>query len=187
TFRFRWSSTRPRARPSPWCSPPRRWPSGCTTAWRPAGSPACGCRCRRSGRTAGRSPGCGGTTGCFPHWPWPSASAGSLLPGRPPPPGPPPPAAGGPAAARPPAPGEAGGRAADGYPDGITLLRLAPDQLVRDQGRQLGLWGDAVVTDRVARAAVRVQAMLGHDAVTRPVLTGGRSPDEQVTLVPYGG
>jgi protein ImuB len=78
-------------------------------------------------------------------------------------------------------------RAADGCPGGITLLRLAPDQLVRDQGRQLGLWGDAVVTDRVARAAVRVQAMLGHDAVTRPVLAGGRSPDEQVTLVPYGG
>jgi len=43
-----------------------------------------------------------------------------------------------------------------------------------------------VVTDRVARAAVRVQAMLGHDAVTRPVPAGGRSPDEQVTLVPYG-
>src|SRR5262249_5033913 len=77
-------------------------------------------------------------------------------------------------------------RTADTYPGGIALLRLTPDQLVRDQGRQLGLWGDAVVTDRVARAAVRVQAMLGHDAVTRPVLVGGRSPDEQVTLVPYG-
>ncbi|HEY7360784.1 MAG TPA: hypothetical protein VH642_08240, partial [Streptosporangiaceae bacterium] len=98
-----------------------------------------------------------------------------------------PPAASRPAAAQAPAPLEGGGRAADGCPGGITLLRLAPDQLVRDQGRQLGLWGDAVVTDRVARAAVRVQAMLGHDAVTRPVLAGGRSPDEQVTLVPYGG
>jgi len=114
-----------------------------------------------------------------------------LAAGPPAPPGPSPvpaPAtASGPAAARAPAPREAGGQAADGYPGGITLLRLAPDQLVRDQGRQLGLWGDAVVTDRVARAAVRVQAMLGHDAVTRPVLAGGRSPDEQVTLVPYGG
>ena len=28
--------------------------------------------------------------------------------------------------------------------------------------------------------------MLGHDAVTRPVPAGGRSPDEQMTLVPYG-
>jgi protein ImuB len=69
---------------------------------------------------------------------------------------------------------------------GITLLRLIPDQLVRDEGRQLGLWGDAVISDRVARAAVRVQAMLGHGAVTRPVLAGGRSPAEQVTLVPFG-
>lgn len=69
---------------------------------------------------------------------------------------------------------------------GITLLRLTPDQLMRDEGRQLGLWGDAVISDRVARAAVRVQAMLGHGAVTRPVLAGGRSPAEQVMLVPFG-
>jgi protein ImuB len=69
---------------------------------------------------------------------------------------------------------------------GITLLRLVPDQLVRDEGRQLGLWGDAVINDRVARAAIRVQAMLGHGAVTRPVLSGGRSPAEQATLVPFG-
>jgi len=71
-------------------------------------------------------------------------------------------------------------------PGGITLLRLAPDQVVRAHGRQLGLWGDAVVSDRVARAALRVQAMLGHGAVTRPVPAGGRSPAEQATLVPFG-
>ena len=69
---------------------------------------------------------------------------------------------------------------------GIILLRLVPDQVVRAHGRQLGLWGDAVVSDRVARAALRVQAMLGHDAVTRPVPAGGRGPAEQVTLVPFG-
>jgi len=69
---------------------------------------------------------------------------------------------------------------------GITLLRLVPDQLVRDEGHQLGLWGDAFISDRVARAAVRVQAMLGHRAVTRPMLAGGRGPAEQVTLVPFG-
>ena len=69
---------------------------------------------------------------------------------------------------------------------GITVLRLVPDQLVRDAGRQLGLWGDSVVDDRVARAALRVQAMLGHGAVTRPLLAGGRDPAEQVTLVPFG-
>jgi len=69
---------------------------------------------------------------------------------------------------------------------GIAVLRLVPDQLVRDAGRQLGLWGDSVVDDRVARAALRVQAMLGHGAVTRPLLAGGRDPAEQVTLVPFG-
>jgi protein ImuB len=69
---------------------------------------------------------------------------------------------------------------------GIALLRLVPDQLVRQRGRQLGLWGDAVISDRVARAAVRVQAMLGHDAVRHPTLIGGRGPAEQALLVPFG-
>jgi len=32
-----------------------------------------------------------------------------------------------------------------------------------------------------------VQSLLGHEAVTRPVLAGGRGPGEQVTLVPFGG
>jgi protein ImuB len=82
-------------------------------------------------------------------------------------------------------PGQAGHR--DGVqPGGITLLSLIPDQVVRAHGRQLGLWGDAVVSDRVARAALRVQAMLGHGAVTRPVPAGGRGPAEQATLVPFG-
>jgi protein ImuB len=81
--------------------------------------------------------------------------------------------------------GDLGG--ADGGPGGgVCLLRLIPDQLVRDHGRQLGLWGDALVSDRVARAASRVQAMLGHDAVLQPVLTGGRGPADQAVLVPFG-
>jgi protein ImuB len=66
------------------------------------------------------------------------------------------------------------------------VLRLVPGQLVPDEGRQLGLWGDAVASDRVARAAARVQAMLGHEALTQPVLAGGRGPAEQVVLVPFG-
>jgi len=79
-------------------------------------------------------------------------------------------------------PGEAGHE----DPGGITVLSLIPDQVVRAHGRQLGLWGDAVVSDRVARAALRVQAMLGHGAVTRPVPAGGRGPAEQAALVPFG-
>ncbi len=70
-----------------------------------------------------------------------------------------------------------GDAAGDSWPgtSGITVLRLIPDQLVRATGRQLALWGDSVISDRVARAAIRVQAMLGHEAVTRPVLAGGRA------------
>ena len=71
-------------------------------------------------------------------------------------------------------------------PGGIATLRLAPDLLVRATGQQLALWGETVVSDRVARAAMRVQAMLGHEAVLRPVLGGGRNAGDQVTPVPFG-
>ena len=72
-------------------------------------------------------------------------------------------------------------------PDGgIAALRLVPDQVVRDAGQQLALWGETVVSDRVARAAMRVQAMLGHEAVLRPVTGGGRNVAEQVTPIPFG-
>jgi protein ImuB len=71
-------------------------------------------------------------------------------------------------------------------PGGITMLRLVPDQLVRATGHQLALWGEAVVSDQVARAAMQVQAMLGPEAVLRPVPSGGRNVGEQVTHVPFG-
>jgi protein ImuB len=71
-------------------------------------------------------------------------------------------------------------------PGGIIALRLAPDLLVRATGQQLALWGETVVSDRVARAAMRVQAMLGHEAVLRPVLGGGRNAQDQVTPIPFG-
>jgi protein ImuB len=73
--------------------------------------------------------------------------------------------------------------AADG---GIAVLRLVPDQVVHATGHQLALWGETVVSDRVARAAMRVQAMLGHEAVLRPALGGGRDVAEQVNDVPFG-
>ena len=81
--------------------------------------------------------------------------------------------------------GEDGGPA-DESPGGVAMLRLVPDQLVPDEGRQLGLWGDELVSDRVERAAVRLQAMLGHESVAHPVLAGGRGPAERVVLVPFG-
>jgi protein ImuB len=75
---------------------------------------------------------------------------------------------------------------ADLADDGIAVLRLVPDQVVRATGYQLALWGETVISDRVARAAMRVQAMLGHEAVLRPVLGGGRDVSEQVSHVPFG-
>ena len=84
------------------------------------------------------------------------------------------------------APGDGAGNA-EQYPQGgVAALRLAPDFLVRAAGQQLALWGETVVSDRVARAAMRVQAMLGHEAVLRPVIGGGRDFAVQVTPAPFG-
>ncbi|WP_019634174.1 DNA polymerase Y family protein [Actinomadura atramentaria] len=75
---------------------------------------------------------------------------------------------------------------ADAVWGGAAWLELVPDQLVPDTGRQDGLWGRGAVTDRVARAADRVQALLGHGGVARPVLVAGRDPGERVVRVPVG-
>jgi len=73
------------------------------------------------------------------------------------------------------------------YPEGgVAALRLAPDLLVRAAGQQLALWGETVVSDGVARAAMRVQAMLGHEAVLRPVIGGGRDFASRATPTPFG-
>ncbi|MCU1451579.1 MAG: repair protein, partial [Acidimicrobiales bacterium] len=70
---------------------------------------------------------------------------------------------------------------------GITLLRLVPEEVLPDEGRQLGFWGgDRALDDRAARALLHVQGLLGPDAVATAVPAGGRSPAEQVQLVPWG-
>jgi protein ImuB len=70
---------------------------------------------------------------------------------------------------------------------GISLLRLVPDELAPSAGRQLGFWGGAAGADeRVVRALARLEGLLGPDAVTVPEWRGGRSPAEQVQLVPAG-
>lgn len=74
---------------------------------------------------------------------------------------------------------------ADRPTGGIRLLRLVPDQVVADDGRQLGFWGGAAAADeRAARGVARLQGVLGPDAVTVPERRGGRGPGEQVVLVP---
>ncbi|WP_045701939.1 DNA polymerase Y family protein, partial [Streptomyces rubellomurinus] len=70
--------------------------------------------------------------------------------------------------------------------EGFTLLRLAPDGLSPDGGRQLALWGQAVADDRVERAVARVQAVLGHAGLRRIEPAGGRGPGEQQVRVPWG-
>jgi protein ImuB len=77
--------------------------------------------------------------------------------------------------------------AGSGPTAGITQLRLVPDQVVGHAGQQLGLWGSTGdADDRADRALVRVQSLLGPDAVLTPVVAGGRGADDQVQLIPWG-
>jgi protein ImuB len=70
---------------------------------------------------------------------------------------------------------------------GLVRLRLVPEGVLIHLGLQPGLWGDAgAERERAHRALSRIQGLLGPDAVVTPVLGGGRSPDEQVRLVPWG-
>lgn len=79
------------------------------------------------------------------------------------------------------------GRTGDARPTaGITQLRLVPEELVPDGGRQLGLWGDVGEADeRAHRVLARVQGMLGPEAVLTAVLGGGRDPADRVRYVPW--
>jgi protein ImuB len=70
---------------------------------------------------------------------------------------------------------------------GLTLLRLTPEEVRPDDGKQLGFWGQAAAADsRAARSLARVQGMLGPEAVATAELVGGRDPVDQVRLVPWG-
>lgn len=81
-------------------------------------------------------------------------------------------------------PGDVGGRGQGG---GLVLLRLVPEEVVAGGGRQLGFWGgDADADERAARALVRVQGLLGPEAVVTAVASGGRGPRTRVTLIPWG-
>ena len=68
----------------------------------------------------------------------------------------------------------------------LTVLRLVPEEVRPDHGRQEGFWGgDREAAERVARALERVQGRLGAEAVATGVLGGGRGPAEQVRLVAW--
>ncbi len=70
---------------------------------------------------------------------------------------------------------------------GLVLLRLTPDEVGPDDGRQLGFWGgDRAAAERAAKALARVQGVLGPESVVTATLAGGRGPFEQARLVPWG-
>ena len=76
---------------------------------------------------------------------------------------------------------------ADRPSGGLTLLRLVPEEVRPDDGRQLGFWGgDRAAAERVGRALARIQGMLGPEGVVVALPAGGRSPGERVRLVPWG-
>jgi protein ImuB len=73
----------------------------------------------------------------------------------------------------------------------VTLLRLQAVEVVSAEALQLPLWGGSDFgggSDRLRarRALVRVQGLLGPEAVRVPVLSGGRGPAERITLTPLG-
>jgi protein ImuB len=70
----------------------------------------------------------------------------------------------------------------------ITVLRLQPVEVVSAEALQLPLWGGMGEEDRLRarRALIRVQGLLGPEAVQVPVLSGGRGPAERITLTPLG-
>src|ERR1700743_252931 len=70
----------------------------------------------------------------------------------------------------------------------VTLLQLQAVEVVSAEALQLPLWGGLGEEDRLRarRALVRVQGLLGPEAVRVPVLSGGRGPAERITLTPLG-
>ncbi len=70
----------------------------------------------------------------------------------------------------------------------VTLLRLQAVEVVSAGALQLPLWGGLGEEDRLRarRALVRVQGLLGPEAVQVPVLSGGRGPAERITLIQLG-
>ncbi|MER5864931.1 DNA polymerase Y family protein [Kitasatospora sp. NPDC002040] len=69
---------------------------------------------------------------------------------------------------------------------GFAALRLVPEALVPDQGRQLALWGENVAGDALERAVARVQAVVGQGGISRPRPAGGRGPGEWVARAVWG-
>ncbi|MGV9710547.1 DNA polymerase Y family protein [Gordonia sp. NPDC003424] len=86
-----------------------------------------------------------------------------------------------------------GGRSgAEGRPDSpVGVLRLEPVEVVSAGALQYTLSGnglpeDPEIGERARRSLVRVQGLLGGDAVQVPIPSGGRGPGEQITMIALG-
>ncbi|MDI6909766.1 DNA polymerase Y family protein [Nocardioides sp.] len=66
----------------------------------------------------------------------------------------------------------------------VDRVVFEPVSVVPDAVHADGLWGGT--EERVERGIARVQGMLGHEAVVRPVLQGGRSPAARQAFVAWG-
>jgi protein ImuB len=70
---------------------------------------------------------------------------------------------------------------------GLAVLRLRADECAVAGEVQPDLWDASTTVDaQVQRTLGRVQGLLGQDSVRTAVVGGGRSPDEQIRLVPWG-
>lgn len=70
---------------------------------------------------------------------------------------------------------------------GISLLRLAADEVAGTNDLQVSLWGELSQVDRRAiRGLDRVRGLLGPTAVFTALISGGRSPIDRVQFVPWG-
>jgi protein ImuB len=72
-------------------------------------------------------------------------------------------------------------------PTAIVRLRLEPVEAVGAGLVQYGLWGsDGQEDHRAGWAFARIQGLLGPESVLAPILSGGRTPIERITLLPWG-
>ncbi len=67
----------------------------------------------------------------------------------------------------------------------VERVRFVPETVEPASAHAEGLWGGSV-DDQVERGVARVQAMIGFDAVRRPVRQGGRSPASRQATVAWG-
>jgi protein ImuB len=67
----------------------------------------------------------------------------------------------------------------------VERMRFLPEVVEPASAHSEGLWGGAG-EEFVERGVARVQAMVGFDAVTRPVLQGGRGPADRQGTVTWG-